>query len=104
MWEIKVDYVFSDEANEALNFSGAGRSPLDPRELGFSDLGFAVKFDKMSYVREHDGATSLLVQYRNNLFDRADIEAFASAWIDELDALVCTERTDRGAAVVAAEM
>ncbi|WP_288252900.1 AMP-binding protein [uncultured Hydrogenophaga sp.] len=87
-----------------LNFSGAGRSPLDPRELGFSDLGFAVKFDKMSYVREHDGATSLLVQYRNNLFDRADIEAFASAWIDELDALVCTERTDRGAAVVAAEM
>jgi len=86
-----------------LNFSGAGRSPLDPRELGFSDLGFAVKFDKMSYVREHDGATSLLVQYRNNLFERADIEAFASAWIDELGALVCTERTDLGAAVVAAE-
>jgi mycobactin peptide synthetase MbtE len=87
-----------------LNFSGAGRSPLDPRELGFSDLGFAVKFDKMSYVREHDGATSLLIQYRNNLFERADIEAFASAWIDELDAVVRTERTDRRAAVAGAEI
>lgn len=93
-----------------LNFSGAGRSPLDPRECGFSDLGFAVKFDKMSYVREHDGATSLLVQYRNNLFERADIEAFTSAWIDALDAVVgtkrpeCPERTDEGAAVLGAEL
>ncbi len=93
-----------------LNFSGAGRSPLDSRELGFSDLGFAVKFDKMSYVREHDGATSLLVQYRNNLFERADIEAFTSAWIDALDAVVgtqrpeCPERTDEGAAVLGAEL
>ncbi len=85
-----------------LNFCGAGRSPPDPSEWGFSDLGFAVKFDKMSYVREHDGATSLLIQYRNNLFDRADIETFASAWIGALDAVVRTESPDQSAAVLEA--
>jgi amino acid adenylation domain-containing protein len=74
-----------------LNFSGAGRGKFDPRDQGFSDLGFAVKFDKMSYVREHDDATSLLVQYRNNLFDRAEIEHFVTTWIDELDAIVRSE-------------
>lgn len=79
-----------------LNFSGAGRSPLDLQELGFSDLGFAVKFDKMSYVREHDGATSLLVQYRNNLFDMEEIELFVAAWIDELDSIVRSESTIQG--------
>jgi len=85
-----------------LNFCGAGRSPPDPSEWGFSDLGFAVKFDKMSYVREHDGATSLLIQYRNNLFDRADIETFALAWIGALDAVVRTESPDQSAAVLEA--
>ena len=87
-----------------LNFSGAGRSPLDPSECGFSDLGFAVKFDKMSYVREHDGATSLLVQYRNNLFERADIETFTSAWIDALNAVVRTDLVDRETVVLEAQM
>lgn len=74
---------------------GQHRQAHYPRECGFSDLGFAAKFDKMSYVREHNGATSLLVQYRNNLFERADIETFTSAWIDALDAVVSTERTER---------
>ena len=74
-----------------LNFSGAGRDNFNPRDQGFSDLGFAVKFDKMSYVREHDDATSLLVQYRNNLFDRVEIEHFVTAWIEELAAIVRSE-------------
>lgn len=74
-----------------LNFSGAGQNALDPCDLGFSDLGFAVKFDKMSYIREHDEATSLLVQYRNNLFERDEIENFVSTWIEELGAIICSQ-------------
>ena len=79
-----------------LNFSGAGRKKFDTRDLGFSDLGFAVKFDKMSYVREHDDATSLLVQYRNNLFDRAEIEHFVATWIEELHTIIGSKATTRG--------
>jgi mycobactin peptide synthetase MbtE len=77
-----------------LNFSGAGGSGFDPNETGFSDLGFAVKFDLMSYIREHNKATSLLLQYRNNLFDKPEISRFADMWLTELRAIVLPVSTD----------
>ena len=79
-----------------LNFGGSNGSSFDVREEGFSDLGFAVKFDLMSYVREHKGATSLLVQFRNNLFYKQEIEAFIAGWIEELNSLVEPEATPQG--------
>lgn len=74
-----------------LNFSGSNGNTFDAREEGLSDLGFAVKFDLMSYVREHKGATSLLVQFRNILFEKEEIEVFTAGWIEELNALVQPE-------------
>lgn len=74
-----------------LNFSGDGGSGFNPDEQGFSDLGFAVKFDLMSYVREHKGATSFLVQYRNNLFEQNEIREFCDIWIENLEAILRAE-------------
>lgn len=71
-----------------LNFETLRSQPLPENELKHSDLGFAVKFDLMSYVREHKDATSLQVQYRNNLFDKSDIEAFIQQWLLSIDDIV----------------
>jgi len=71
-----------------LNFETLRSQPLPENELKHSDLGFAVKFDLMSYVSEHKDATSLQVQYRNNLFDRSDIEAFIQQWLLSIDDIV----------------
>ena len=71
-----------------LNFETLRSQPLPENELRHSDLGFAVKFDLMSYVREHKDAASLQVQYRNNLFDRNDIEAFIHQWLLSINEIV----------------
>jgi mycobactin peptide synthetase MbtE len=65
-----------------LNFDDSRAQPLAQAELGHSDLGLAVKFDVMSYVREHKDATSLQVQYRNNLFRAEEITAFVDRWLN----------------------
>jgi mycobactin peptide synthetase MbtE len=70
-----------------LNFDAMRKMPMDRSEPGFSDLGFAVKFDAMSYVREHSNCTSLQIQYRNNLFDREEICEFAGLWLQKLAGL-----------------
>ncbi|MBO1349885.1 MAG: AMP-binding protein [Hormoscilla sp. GUM202] len=75
-----------------LNFEAMRSTPLCHRELGFSDLGFAVKFDLMSYVREHKDATSLQVQYRNNLFEKPKVEEFVDTWLSELARVTASER------------
>lgn len=72
-----------------LNFGGSGS--FNPADAGFTDLGFAVKFDLMSYVREHDDATSLAVQYRNNLFDKHEIATFCDKWIAKLSQIMETQ-------------
>jgi len=73
-----------------LNFETTRRTPLNRSELGFSDLGFAVKFDAMSYVREHSDCATLQIQYRNNLFDQEDIRKFSECWLSKLQELVIT--------------
>lgn len=70
-----------------MDFESVRRAPLDRAELGFSDLGYAVKFDVMSYVREHSDCATLQIQYRNNLFERRSITAFAERWLTELHRL-----------------
>lgn len=71
-----------------LNFDSLRTQPLAPSEIGHTDLGFAVKFDVMAYVREHKDATSLQVQYRNNLFHPEEISLFADQWLDALQRIV----------------
>jgi len=67
-----------------LNFETMRQINLNQSELGFSDLGFTVKFDIMSYVREHKDCASLQMQYRNNLFDKEDINFFSQLWLENI--------------------
>lgn len=73
-----------------MNFDAIQKAPLNRAELGFSDLGFAVKFDMMSYVREHADCASLQIQYRNNLFEKESVSSFADLWLSEINRLVAS--------------
>jgi hypothetical protein len=71
-----------------LNFEAIGHAPLSPIEVGHIDLGYAVKFDLMAYVREHKGATSIRVQYRRNLFRSDEVVSFVKLWLQTLARVV----------------
>jgi mycobactin peptide synthetase MbtE len=76
-----------------MNFKAIQNIKLNEAELGFSDLGFAVKFDMMSYVREHADCANLQIQYRNNLFEKDFIVEFADCWLSEIHALISSDET-----------
>lgn len=74
-----------------LNFDANRAAALSQAELGHTDLGSAVKFDLMAYVREHKDATSLQVQYRNNLFRPEEVTAFVDLWLEILEKMTRTK-------------
>lgn len=71
-----------------LNFEAMRAKPLNAGDLGEKDLGYAVKFDMMTYLREHQDVFSIQVQYRNNLFDAVDIQNFTTLWLNQLGVMI----------------